>query len=132
MVEGPSRDGGLAKRVISVGFVTPKTLEGNTIYVNLEKHGNEIGATAVSTENFKYQDKQTTQPPFLSSQKKISNMDYTRKEGLPICHSSYVEFIHILARENEAIVIYRRALMEGIEAHNTLEEIQREAAHYSE
>ena len=100
----------LAKRVISVGFVEPEIFEGNTIYVNLKKHSNGVGAIAVSAANFRYQDPKSL---FYAESKTLSNIYSGGRGDMPlIFHPPYDEFIQILATENRATVNCERAKIE--------------------
>lgn len=117
----------LVKRVISVGFKEPKTLKGSTIYVNLQRYDNGIGAKAVSAADFRYQDPRSL---FFAASKTLSNIYYAEGRDIPpIFHPPYDEFIRILAIENRATVKCDGVEIEGegkgVELGNFLLELQK-------
>ncbi len=89
----------MEKRKISVGFIKPEKLEGNTIYVQITKVNGSTLAEAISAENFncfEYSGEYELLP-------KIAKETSNKNEGLGSPVKNYHDFIEMLKTENTGI-----------------------------
>ena len=123
MREGAGRDKA-KKRVISVGYVQPKKLKGNDIYVTIYAMWEGINVQVNSNKTFEYrfeEDKDST----TRTGQEIQFFEYpiTSREKTPIGLNQYVfdihekfvrirNFVRILARKNNAKIHSDRAFKE--------------------
>lgn len=110
------------KRKISVGFLKPSDLEGDTIYVTLTPHGESVRADAVSKEEFFYYSKDKIK----SNGKECNNYrGSSMREGYPI-YTHYWGFINEISRENDAKVSRDRMESDGIKLSKLVQTINYE------
>ncbi len=99
------------KRKISVGFIKPEELEGNTIYVQLLQYFSNmpehVYAEAVSKEDFRCIINYAKSSTFVAPRKETSNV-YT---GIRMNHERFLE---MLKKENDA-EIEERFKQDGLE-----------------
>ncbi len=115
---------GEEKRKISVGFLEPSELEGNTIYVTLTPHVESIRADAISKEDFVYYSKERIK----SSGTKCDNyMFSSRREGAAI-YKHHWAFIDELCRENDAKISRNRMETEGIKLSRLVQKMNYETS----
>ena len=100
------------KRVISVGFIEPKELEGDTIYVQLtQREKGYISAQAVSEEFFKYMDYFKN---FVTEGKRTTNENP---------HREVKNFLKMLEKQNTAVISKERFEEDGLELTKRLSHI---------
>jgi hypothetical protein len=110
----------MSERIVSVGFKRPKTLEGDIIYVTLEKEIGGHRAYAVSAQEFNYTVRATAGNPLRETTKEITN-----HEGREGHFRDYNKFLEEIVEKNEGIIDYSRVIEEGSEAYRLMGEALR-------
>jgi hypothetical protein len=108
----------MGKRKISVGFIKPKTLEGNVIYVTLVKERAGISAHAVSAEAFNYDVHALSGHLLSKNTKNVTNM-----EGIKLHFRDYKKLLEEIVKKNNGFVDYSKAVKEGSEVYRVMREV---------
>jgi len=100
----------MIKRPISIGFVKPEQMQGNTIYVQLRSEDSRCHprAEAVSAEEFKYE-AYSVGGDLLNREGTTANSTYGGGRT-----RSPEEFVDMLGRKNDAEVIEERFREDGL------------------
>jgi hypothetical protein len=107
-------------RAISISFKKPKSLEGDIIYVWLEKPGSFEGirATAVSNQSFNYNVRAIAGNIIGNETKEITNT-----YGIHGNYHNYSDFIKEIAEKNNGDIYYSEAIQQGTNAFRTIREL---------
>lgn len=113
----------MTNRPISVGFVKPEEMEGNTIYVQLKRLQDQhnLYAEAVSSEDFNF-DTYSIGGDLLEKKGTVANSTY----GGGRFHAPE-EFIGMLSRKNDAEVTEERFKDDGLALTLQMEQIRLKA-----
>ena len=104
-------------RRISLGFIKPEILEGNTIYIDFYTDKTPMIATAYSNIDFTYGGNSTRQ---LQQTKEISNVLGVSDEVNTV---PYENFVKRLAGENYGEISYDRLIWDGARRGTALRDI---------
>mgnify|MGYP001577335412 CR=1 FL=1 len=109
MSEGTTTGG---KRKISIGFIHPQELEGDTIYVKLKKIEQSVHAEAISKVLFNCPDYSIGDGNYSFQSDNVSNFVGSLAGYYDI---DYKVFLGGLERENNAEISTERCLEDGLE-----------------
>ena len=114
IMKGLGYHGWRKKRKISVGLEHPKELEGDTIYAWLTKDEDLILLNVMSGEDFRFS------PSLNKRTRNLSNLvkDVRSPTGYGVV--PYEKILDKLAEENNAVVDYTPAILQGLEARDKL------------
>jgi len=108
----------MSNRIISVGFIEPKNLERDTIYVTLEKEIAGIRARAVSAKKFNY-----TVRAIAGNVLGETTRNITNQEGIRGHFRDYNKFLEEIVEKNNGSIDYSKAIEEGLEVYRVMREL---------
>jgi hypothetical protein len=109
------------KRKISLGFLKPSKLEGDTIYFSLEKHGIDFYVRAYSNNEFIFPKRDSNNSMDYSAGKEAENtsMGFNEQD-----YMSYVDFLKEITEKNNCVVDEKRLIQEGCDLKGLLRMVE--------